>query len=149
MEEEKSALPLPSFPGEEEKATPLNQEEENSPLLPGEEASEGSPCNSTKGELAALKAKLAAMERKLNYWTDLVQEIAGKCSSSRRENMANPRARGGGGRFQQLKNSLMFASHTIHSARSNKKCQETSVEEHFTRCYKSVSRQVRQVSFGR
>ena len=78
MEEEKSVLPLPSVPGKEEKATPLNQEEENSFLLPGEEASEGSPGNSTKGELAALNAKLAAVETKLNYWTDLVEDIAGK-----------------------------------------------------------------------
>ena len=74
----------------------MNREEENSSLLPREEEDERIPLNSTKGELAALKANLAPVETKLNYWTDLVQQIAGKCSSSRREKMANPMVLGNG-----------------------------------------------------
>ena len=82
MEEEKSALPLPSVPREEEKATPLNQEEENSSLLPGEEEDERTPLKSTKGakladaeaELATLKDKLAAAEAKLEKWSDAVEK---------------------------------------------------------------------------
>ena len=72
MEEEKSALP--SVPREERKATPSNQAEENSSLLPGEEEDERTPLNSTKGELAVLKEKLTAAEAKLEKWSDAVEK---------------------------------------------------------------------------
>ena len=72
MEEEKSALP--SVPREERKATPSNQAEENSSLLPGEEEDERTPLNSTKGELAVLKEKLSAAEAMLEKWSDAVEK---------------------------------------------------------------------------